>query len=238
MAGKYIRLFAASAAAFFLCTSLADAPAERTVTDGGAGSVAWKRYPNGDLELGCIRLHRKEMTLSFPAQVNMVEGELEVLIASPTGRLHESLFRTEAVPLHLQTMLLLLGLRNGPRLPDAKGRQGDLVDIDVEWTDHDGRVHRDPIEEWIMDRRRHGPMRRIGWVFTGSAIQNGRFLPNIEGNLVLLFSSGETVLDIPDPESIDDTLFTVNSKRARAAGDDAKVRIIVIPRRERNADAR
>ena len=207
---------------------------QSTVESARVRPPAFKRFANGDILLGEVRLHRKEHVLSFPARINMLSGALEVLIATPAGRLHESLLSSPARPLHLQTMLYLLGLANGSRLPDKKGRRGALVDLDVEWKDAEGEIHRDPIENFVLDRRTGRTMRRLGWVFTGSALENGRFLADLEGNLVLLFSSGETVLDCADPDSTDDTLFSGNARR-KAPPVGAAVRVFVIPRKPRKS---
>ncbi len=208
------------------------APAVPQVAPASAAAPAraFKRLPNGDIQLGKIRLHRKARVLSFPARLALAAGALEVLIATPDGRVYESLFSSPASPLHLQTMLYLLGLENGPRLPDAAGRRGDLVDLDVQWCDARGRKHRMPIERFILDRRTHRCMRRLGWVFTGSSIQNGKFLAETEGNLALLFSSGDTVLDCADPDATDDTLFSVNTAGIPLRAG-APVTIFLIPRK-------
>ena len=191
--------------------------------------VAVKRLPNGDVEMGGITLHRKTMELSFPAVFNLGYGSLEVLIATPVGRLHESLFRAPIKALHLQTMLYLLNLKNGPRSAAETGNQGAIVDIDVEWSRADGTTVREAIEEWVTDAHAEGPMKRVGWVFVGSSIAEGEFTADAAGNLALLYSLGDTILDMPHEAGDDDTVFAVNEKK-KAPGNGADVRIIITPR--------
>ena len=188
-----------------------------------------KRLDNGDLILGEIRLHRRERELSFPAAINQLAGALEVLISTPSGRLHEALLRTTAKPLHLQTMLYLLGMRNGRRLGGPDGRQGDIVDIDIEWKRETGEVVREPVEAWILDQRTGKKAERYGWVFVGSAVSDGVFLADATGNVAVTYSVSDTVLDIPDRAGEDDTLFVANTSK-REPGLDASVRVIVTPR--------
>jgi hypothetical protein len=126
-------------------------------------------------------------------------------------------------------MLYLLGMENGARIGGAAVRQGDLVDLDVEWTGADGVAHREPIESWITDGRTKGPMKRVGWVFVGSGIKNGQFLADVEGNICINYSVGSTILDIPDQAGGDDTVFTV-SEQKKFPPKDAKVRVILTPR--------
>lgn len=198
------------------------------VTDVSDTSTC-RRLANGDVVLGEIRLHRRERELSFPGAINQLAGALEVLISTPDGRLHEALLRTAARPLHLQTMLYLLGLRNGRRLTGPEGRQGDIVDIDIEWKRATGEIVREPVESWILDQRTGKQAERCGWVFVGSAVADGVFLADATGNVAVTYSVSDTVLDTPDRGGEDDTLFVANSPK-REPGLDALVRIVVIPR--------
>jgi len=192
--------------------------------------VTFARLENGDLQLGEIRLNRRARELSFPATLlRLSSGVLEVLIATPVGRLHESLLRTDASPLHLQTMLFLLDLKNGPRKPDADGKQGAILDIDIEWQTEDGQTKREAVETWVRDTRRDAVMERVGWVFVGSPVYEGEFVAEITGNLVLLYSVGDTVLDFPDPAGDDDTVF-IAAERKTHPGGGTDVRVILTPR--------
>ena len=218
-----------------LCTVHGPAAADTAPGAGGGGAqaaaatAAVERLPNGDVRLGSVTVHRKQREVSFPAVVNMDTGQIDVLVSTPVGRLYEALLRTDVHPLHFQTMLYLLGLKNGPRFSDEEGRQGDLVDIDLEWQRDDGTTVREPVERWLCDERTSAVMTRCGWVFVGSSIEDGVFLAAIEGNLVVTFSAGESVLDIPDKGGNKAWTFYVNGEKTEP-GKDAKVRVIVIPR--------
>jgi hypothetical protein len=224
----------------FLCSLLglaqeptlekAPAPADAQSTERAAQARARIRHlPNGDVEVGKLHLHRKERCISFPVEFVENVTVLEVVVATPEGRLHEALLSADVSPLQLQAMLYLLGLENGARIGDKNVRQGDLVDLDVEWTGADGVPHREPMEDWITDSRTKLPMKRIGWVFVGSGIKNGSFLADAEGNICLCYSIGSTILDIPDPAGADDTVFTLNEHK-KLPPKTAKVRLILSPR--------
>ncbi len=173
-----------------------------------------EKLPDGNYKLESVTIRTAKRELAFPALFVLSEGALEVIVAKPEGRLHETLLVTETSAVKIQTALYLLKARNGARSKDKPNlKQGTLVDIDIEWTDDKGMSRREPIEEWIRDRRTDAPMKRIGWVFTGSGIHQGKFLADSEGNIVINWSQGATVLDSPDPESEDDTLHTVNSAK-------------------------
>jgi len=225
------RIFLALLAALFVCAagSVKAMPDATPAEPAARESAVIQRLPNGDLRLGEITVHRQQRQLSFPAAINMNSGLLEVLIATPLGRLHESLLVTDASPLHLQTLLYLIGLQNGPRFPDANGKQGAIVDIDLEWQVHSGEKVVEPIESWIIDNRTDMPMTRYGWVFTGSSVDNGVVLAETNGNLAVLYTTSDTILDIPDKSGDLDTYFHGNENKTHP-GLKAAVRVIITPR--------
>ncbi|MBQ6473989.1 MAG: hypothetical protein IJJ33_18515 [Victivallales bacterium] len=185
------------------------------------------KLPNGDLQVAGITVRRQAKELAFAGAFKLEAGALEVIIAHPHGRVHETLLTTEVKALQIQTMLYLLGAQNGVRLPGGKQPQGTLVDIFVEWKDQEGKLQRRPVEEWILDRRTNQPMKPVGWTFVGSTIKNGVFLADSEGNVALNYSVGETILDLPDPQSQDDDeLHTVNT----AQPQPKDVTIVLKPR--------
>lgn len=170
-----------------------------------------KKLPNGDLLVAGITVRRQGRELAFPGSFNLKAGALEVIIALPGGRVHEALLTTNIPAIQIQTMLYLLGAKNGARLPGQSIQQGTLTDIFIEWHDKDGVLSRKPVELWMTDRRTAKPAKPIGWTFVGSVVRDGTFLADAEGNVCLNYSVGSTVLDLPDPESLeDDTLHTVN----------------------------
>ena len=187
------------------------------------------RLPNGDIRLGHVTVHRERREISFPAKVNLASGNLDLAISTDVGRLYESLLRTDVQPLHLQTLMYLLRLKNGPRFKREDGKQGDLLDIELEYADGEGNTVREPIEQWMCDERTGKPMTRYGWVFVGSDIRDGSFLAEVEGNVVVTYSCGATVLDIPDEGGNKAWTFYVNPEKSEP-GKDADVRVILIPR--------
>lgn len=191
---------------------------------------------NGDLKVGEIVVRRQARELAFPATFILTAGALEAIVVHPHGRLHEALLCTEVKALQVQAMLYLLGAENGPRRDSALGRRGDLVDMDIEWTDAAGKARRDPVETWIRDNRRGGPMTRIGWVFVGSRVKDGNFLADGEGNVAINYAIGESILVTPDEQGEDDTIHSVNSDQVQPAADSV-VTVVLKPRPPEGAAA-
>lgn len=189
-----------------------------------------QRLPDGNALIDGVTVRAAQRELAFPGRFALKEGALEVIIARPNGRLHETLLVTDVSAVAVQTALYLLRARNGARTDqNPKLRQGTLVDIDIEWTDDQDTPHRSPVEDWIRDLRTQQPLKRLGWTFTGSGIHQGQFLADAEGNIVINWSQGATVLDSPDPESVSDTLHAILETRPQPTRHP-NVTIVLKPR--------
>ncbi len=201
---------------------------ENKVAGKGLASE-FERLPSGEIRLGKITVHPQDKNVSFPAEMNLKRGVLEVLIATPEGRLHESLLCSEAEPLHLQTALYLIGLKNGPLVPDVEGRCGDVVDIVLEYEDENKQLKRAPVEDWISNVKTGAVMQRHGWLFIGSSVVEGRFQAEVGGNLALVYNIGDSILELASEAGDDDTNFVVNEKNEVLELNE-QVRVILIPR--------
>ena len=153
----------------------------------------------GNIELGLITIDPVKKELSFPTTLcNWNSEELEALICTASGRAHEALLVTDVDPYKLQLALILLGATNGGRLAGGSLDQGSLINIDIQST-HKKDQPRLPIEAWLYNYQTNAQMKRMGWVFVGSSFDKGLCLASAEGNLVNLWSQGNTILDNPEP---------------------------------------
>ena len=174
-----------------------------------------KVLSDGNLAIGRITIHRRNNQLSFPALVNITEGDLEVLISTPAGRTHESLLISDIDPYKLQLALFLIGAENGMRHPSGAGdnnnnkpasglAQGTLIDIFVK-TENDREI---PIEHWLKNKRVSKDKKQEGWVFVGSSFSaDKRCLATEEGNIVNIWNFGNTILDNPSVTGDTDDLL-------------------------------
>ena len=205
------------------------APAAAAGAEADALPIGAQRLADGSLKVGDIMVRREQRELAFPARFILQAGALEAIIVHPHGRLHEALLCTDVKALQVQAMLYLLGAENGPRQDGLTGKRGDLVDIDIEWTDAAGKTRRDPVEAWIIDNRTEKPMTRVGWVFVGSRVKDGNFLADGEGNIAINYAIGESVLSTPDAQGEDDTIHSVNHQQPQPPSD-ATVTVVLKPR--------
>lgn len=136
--------------------------------------------PDQDIKLGEIIIHRRENEVSFPARINMWDGDLEIVACTPAGRMHESLFDTEIDPLQLQLALILSGAKNGSLIEYGELPQGTIFDLEVEY-----KGKRVPVEKWIYNLTLKKNKERWGFVFIGSSFNDrGECMATKEGNII------------------------------------------------------
>ncbi len=177
-----------------------------------AGQVS--KISDGIFKIGKVMLNQKEGYASLPATVALKEGLIELLLCTKWGRVHETVLVTEAYPVHLQTALLLLGLKFGSPVEfagDSKSPLGDKTEIWVEWGKGD-KKNKVRIEQLAIDKTKNESMPNVDWVFTGSQFVNGVFFAQQEGSIITTYRDPNTMFDNPLPEGADDTVYLVNSK--------------------------
>ena len=154
----------------------------------------------GIYEVGKVRLDPKTASISFPGKLNMKRGLLEYLLVSQKGNTHESLLVTDVEANDIHVAMLLLGAKGGaitavapPTQLDARFLRAapkltsDTVFITVKWKEKDVEKTAS-IEDWLIngptkENIEHGP-----WIYNGSMLHEGRFLAQIDGNLVAFWS--------------------------------------------------
>ncbi|NMA43346.1 MAG: hypothetical protein GX946_08175 [Oligosphaeraceae bacterium] len=188
-----------------------------------------KILPGGDLEVNGAIVRRQAREIALPCRFVLAEGALEVIVSKPDGRMHETLLCTDIAAVQVQALLYLLGAENGSRLPE-QGRQGDLIDLFIEWQDDEGKPQRQPVEYWIIDTQTGKNLKQEGWVFVGSTVHNGAFLADLEGNIVINYSVGSTVLDSPNPAAMDDDTLHVVDARKKQPQEQNKPMLVLKPR--------
>ena len=201
-----------------LCLRSAEAPAEKpNQPSPPADSVTntpLKQIRPGVFELGQVRLDKDKRTVSFPALVNLCEGNIEYVVVTATGKTHESLLRTTAEPYHLQLAFLLLGAKgagtNTLREDPDKPLPGDKVEIDLSWS-ADGKVQQSRAEEFVHDRKASGPARRGDWTYTGSRLREDGFAAQLDGSIISLITDADALINSPRPGREDDDNWLVRT---------------------------
>jgi hypothetical protein len=192
-----------------LCLRGADAPvAKQALPDSDSvTNVALKPIRPGVFELGQVRLHQERRMVSFPATVNLREGNIEYVVVTATGKTHESLLRTTAEPSHIHLAFLLLGAKGAGTnaLPEdpAKPLPGDRTEIEIAWRAED-QTRSFRAEGFVHDRKANGPARRGEWIYTGSRLREDGFAAQLDGSIISLITDADALINNPRPGREDD----------------------------------
>ena len=185
-----------------------------------------KMVEPGLFEIGGVRIFKKEDKVEFPATVNMDKGLLEYLIVGRSGKLHESLLRTEVEPYALHIALLMIGLEGSTNPLSGQGDprrpEGDPVTIRIRWQEGK-QIKKARIEEWVLKGK--SPMGHTPWVFTGSFVSNGTFMAQVEKSIVAVFHDPVALIDNPLPEGASDEVWFVREGEVPPPGTELTVTI-------------
>src|SRR5215218_1610093 len=116
-----------------------------TVILYGAETNAPVRSLGGGLfRVGLVTIDSSNRTVRFLAAVQLREETIEYTVVHKTGKTHESIFRTEALPQDVQVAMLLLGAKivmtnsfgnDGRALP-----KGESIWVEASWTNGNARI--------------------------------------------------------------------------------------------------
>ena len=188
--------------------------------------------------IGKVTFDQKTREIRFPATVNMTEGLLEYLVVHENGKIHESLLVTDISATHLNLALTLLrypASRELYGLPNETGgitdnypvvpeeiKAGSRIAIEVEWKDQ-GKTRRLPANEWIQHAVKTTAMPAGPWVYGGSEIYDGKFVPESSGEIVAIFVSQSSMINYPGDDNRDDNVWLPFPKRVPEVGTELTV---------------
>jgi hypothetical protein len=185
----------------------------------------------------------KKRTVSFTAEVCQREVMLEFMICRTGTKEHESLLRSDVLPSHIHAGLLAMGLTRGKPARWSTGRdgvsrfgppQGPELDIVIEWTDKDGKKHKDTAGDWLKGvgkKKLPGPKT---WVFVGSdMLPDNTYAADINGEIVSVSNFSSSLIDVPFESSSDGgqgNLQAEYSGNAQVPPIGTKVKVTIAPR--------
>lgn len=187
---------------------------------------ALRQITENEYRLNDITIFKNLREIRFPAEFNMEEGLIELLLCGSRGKLHESVLKTDIIPSNLQVALLLLDFEYGGNLEyqgEATTPEGDSLLIIIEWEDADGELHHERIEHLAYNIRQNEAMPETYWIFSGSKILDGRFMADIEQSLITTYHDPFTIIDNPLETGADDTLYEVNKMLVPPKGTKATI---------------
>lgn len=174
---------------------------------------AIKQTAPGVFEIGLVRIDSATREVSFPAEINMREGQIEYVVVSAIGKLHESIFKTPAEPFHIHTAALLL-------LGGGQTNQPAMVEVAIEM---DGATA--PASDFVLNTEQNTTMKPTRWSYLGSRMVDGVFLAQRDGSIVSLIADPDALLENPGPDKEKDEIWQPATAKLPVVGQPARVKI-------------
>lgn len=216
-----------------------------------------KSIGDGTYTLGRIRLDKNRKTITFPAQLNMVEGPLEYLLVTETGKRHESILVTPVAPVQIHAAMLLLGVTTAavpnppvpvtggsavkssePSEPNEAGIRGKPasdripghpVEVQLEW-EHEGKRVRRSAESILINT--NSPNRAVqgAWVYNGSRLVNRTFMAEEIGSVISLITDPDALVNNEAGDHDNDDVWSLNLTPAPPWKTEIQVSIRMLAR--------
>lgn len=186
-----------------------------------------ERIGEGMFRIGLVIVDKKQRSVSFPASVNMTTGLLEYLVVRNGGKTHESLLKTEAEPYDIQLGLLLLGLSGTDRPLAIQGARelphGDPVQILIT----QGKAAPFTPDKWLskLVNEKKVDVPPLQWVFTGSWINYGKFMAQVDGSIVSVYHDPVAIIDNASPGGDSDRIWLPREGSVAPVGSPVTVTI-------------
>lgn len=169
---------------------------------------------NGKVLLKGVEIQLDQRTLLFPATVNQSDGIIEYALVHRSGKVHESLFRTEIEPQDLHAaVLLVVG-----KIPS----NGIPVEVEARWTNTTGAVTQ-TLAQLVRYVDKRAPLESGAWRYTGSEFFDGKFLAQTEGSMIALMHDPAALVNNPRRGSDRDDLWEPNAEVLPAVGTPVEV---------------
>ena len=175
------------------------ATAKEPTAEAPQPEVSVKKVGETLYRIGEIEFDAKSCEIRFPVTVNMKEGgPIEYILVNEKGKVHESIFTTAISPTSLQIAMKLLRFKAGrgdvfnrllaPEVLEKEGGieadRGDSVSFAFRAEGDEKAV---PVYEFVIDGESAEVMKPGRWVYTGSAVEGGTFMAEVEGSIIAIY---------------------------------------------------
>lgn len=201
------------------------ASAEESPTQPTAPEV--KNLGGSRHQIGKIVFDSKLKTIEFGAGVEQTEVLVEYLLVNQHGKIHESIFITDILPFNLNVAMKLLGFQESKELlhildedhiPTAKlhpatkeQKQHSRFSMSFSW-ELDGKTVTLPAHKLVKRAHTKETLSPDPWVYSGSTVQNGKYKPDLTGDIFAIFTDAGAVANYSGEGHDDDTLWLANRK--------------------------
>ncbi len=193
---------------------------------GDAGAPRVQKRGEGITMVGLVSVDPQRGRISFPAKVNQRSGLVEYAVVTSKGKVHESVFVTEAAATHIHVAALLL------KLAPSEGQTEPVkLAVEVEWQ-QDGSARRESLERLIVHAKDAGAVRAgstlspEAWHYAGPALNEGALVAETEGSVVALITDAAALIQNPRAGRVDDELHAPNSDSLPGQGSPVVVHLL------------
>ncbi len=189
-------------------------------------------------QIGEVILNRQNREIRFPAKASMIQGLVEYILVLEKGKVHEALLTTGISPTHLNLAFNLLGYLPSIELFSTIDETGHMsgiypnvaaavkmsarIAIEIEWSDH-GSTHRVPINTWLQIKGEGKTMAAGPWLYSGSAIAENKFIPEITGDLAAIMVDSRAMINYPGADNQDQIVWYPLESQMPAVGTNLTV---------------
>ncbi len=181
-----------------------------------------KKIGENRYRLGEIEFDAKTREIFVPVVVNKREGgPMEYILVHENGKVHESVLITKASPLGLQVVLKLLKYQSGNGdvfnflLPEEdreaksgkSADRGNLLEFYVRWAEDEAIQ---AVNSVILDGKTKTPMPSGGWIYTGSEIDGGNYMAELEGSIIAVYLDPLSMFNMTIAGADDDERWGAN----------------------------
>ena len=195
---------------------------------------------DGKFDFGGVLIDQKQQTLSFDAVCNQTSGLVEYALVHQSGKIHESLFRTETPPRWIHACLLLLKAKPlGAGFLFQKFSSDQMtemmlknqVNARISWEGNESNISRE-IFELVFNQLSERTLGARPFVFTGSRTIKGNYMAEVDGSIVAIYHDGNAIINSLDPESVSDDSWVVFHERMPPLDKRVRFYIQVLAREE------
>lgn len=185
-------------------------------------NLALKQISPGVFQIGQVRLNKEKKIIQFPATVNMTNGLVEYFLVTGTGKLHESVLKTDAEPAQIHIAMLFIGTRGAPTNSSGTNIFGDKITIEVNWKNAGGEKNV-RAEDFVFNTETKSPMSKGAWIYNGSKVMDGTFIAQRDGSIVSIIIDPLAMANNPRPGHENDEIWLVNTNSVPALNTPVEV---------------
>jgi hypothetical protein len=184
-----------------------------------------------------VWLDQKNKRVVVDGSVVLREGQLEMLACPRGTKEHEAIIAVDTKAYAVHAGLLAAGAQVGTPVqfqPKYQPATGTEIDVQVVWTDRNGKVHTDRAQDWIKNVKT-GKAMEYPWVFAGSGFWQSdpggpKHYMAESGDFICISNFPSAMLDLPveSSQSNDALLFQANTDRIPPLG--TRVRLVLTPK--------